>query len=103
MNHDMVEWVWKNSPLVGSQFLVHLAIAAESSKEGYCWSTVNHLAQQAKCSYMTVRNAVKTLQQKGYLTIEEMYGHKSVFHLVKTDQKPADAFDTVLANQSSAS
>lgn len=88
MNHKMVEYAWENSPLTGSQFIVHLAIAAESSNAGYCWSTVNHLARQSKCSYMTVRNAIKTLEQKGLLAIEEMYGHKQVFHLLVEGAEP---------------
>lgn len=86
MNHKMVEYAWENSPLTGSQFIVHLALAADSSNAGYCWSTVNHLARQSKCSYMTVRNAIKALEAKDMLRIEEMYGHKQVFHLIVDGQ-----------------
>jgi hypothetical protein len=83
-----MEWVWKNSPLKGSQLLVHLALAADSSGSGYCWSTPAHIAEQARTSYMTAKNAITALKNEDLLKTEEMYGHKSVFHLL-TPQIPA--------------
>jgi hypothetical protein len=80
-----MEWVWQNSPLKGSQLLVHLALAADSSSSGYCWSTPAHVAEQARTSYMTAKNAINALKSEDLLKTEEMYGHKSVFHLLTPD------------------
>jgi|SRR5215510_7298076 len=88
MNSEMVEWVWKNSPLKGSQLLVHIALAADSSDAGYCWSTPAHVAEQARTSYMTAKNAINNLISEDLLKTEEMYGHKSVFHLLRPEIKP---------------
>lgn len=89
MNAELVEWVWENSPLKGSQLLVHLALAADASSTGYCWSTPAHVAEQARTSYMTAKNAIQTLKSEDLLKTEEMYGHKAVFHLLTPQTSPA--------------
>ena len=89
MNAELVEWVWENSPLKGSQLLVHLALAADASSSGYCWSTPAHIAEQARTSYMTAKNAIQALRAEDLLKTEEMYGHKSVFHLLTPVMTPA--------------
>ena len=89
MNNEMLGWVWENSPLKGSQLLVHLALAADASSSGYCWSTTAHVAEQARTSYMTAKNAIQTLIGEDLLQTEQMYGHKNVFHLLTPSKQRA--------------
>jgi len=73
MSIKIMQWVWDNSPLEGSQLLVHLALAdSADEKSGECWPSQKFLAERGRCHVETVRKTVRRLEDLGMLSVLEV-------------------------------
>lgn len=68
--------VWKNSPLVGSQLLVHLAIGdvVNDIHDNEFWMSTDSLAKKARVSRSTVTETLRLLVEGGFLELLESGG-----------------------------
>lgn len=70
MSGDATAWVFRHSPLKGTELLVHVAIADTVSEkhDWQLWASVASLAEKARCNRNTVREVLRKLEDDGYLS-----------------------------------
>lgn len=73
MSAEATGWVWKYSPFVGRQLLVHLAIAdvVNDVNHNEFWMSGDRLARKAKVSRNTVTTTLAEMQELGLLDLLE--------------------------------
>lgn len=71
MSAEATGWVWRHSPLTGSQLNVHLAIAdvVNDVHDYQFWMSTEALAKKARCSRNTVTTTLTDLVNRGMLTV----------------------------------
>jgi predicted transcriptional regulator len=53
-----------------------------TDKDGHCWRTIADLAQDTKLSEATVQRAIRTLREKGWITVTLHHGTHSTYRLI---------------------
>ena len=73
MSADATAWVFRHSPLRGSELIVHLAIADSVNDQNgnEFWMAVGRLAEKSRQERRTAGRAVASLVEAGFLTILE--------------------------------
>lgn len=61
-------WIIRDSDLTGNEILVLLALMSRTNETGRCWPSNKVLAKESRTSESTVKRALNTLAEKGFLT-----------------------------------
>lgn len=61
-------WIIRESDLTGNEILVLLALMTRTNEMGQCWPSNKVLAKESRTSESTVKRALNTLADKGFLT-----------------------------------
>jgi hypothetical protein len=73
MSAEAMGWVFRHSPVKGTMFTVHLAIAdvVNDQNDNEFWMSQTNLAQKARCSDRHARRALDALMEAGLVTLLE--------------------------------
>ncbi|MET8766363.1 helix-turn-helix domain-containing protein [Streptomyces sp. NPDC004658] len=78
MSFKVTNWVWARSESRNGARLVMLALADRADDNGYCWPSIDDLAERTKLSPRAVQKAIATLADLGELDVENGGGrHRS--------------------------
>lgn len=64
----MPNWIIRNSDLTGNEILVLLALMTRTNESGECYPGNKLLAKESRTSESTVRRALNSLAEKGFIT-----------------------------------
>lgn len=70
MSLDISKLVWSYKDLRGSEKLVLLAIADYADKSGFCWPSIDTIADKAGLKRRQTQTIVASLEKAGYLKID---------------------------------
>lgn len=93
MSGEAIGWVFRHSPLKGSDFIVHLAIAdVVNDAHGHeFWMRLASLASKARVHRDTARSALRKMEDLGLVeTLEEVPGGATRYRFVMLDGPAAD-------------
>lgn len=91
MSGDATGWVWKHSPLNGSDLIVHLAIAdvVNDAHDNEFWMRASNLATKARVHRDTARVALRKMEDLGLIeTVELVSGGPTKYRFLMPH--PAD-------------
>jgi biotin operon repressor len=70
VSFKVTNWVWARSESRNGARLVMLALADRADDNGYCWPSIDDLAERTKLSPRAVQKAIATLAEIGELDVE---------------------------------
>jgi len=73
-------YVWENSKAKGSELLLLLSIADHAADDGYCWPTIETLAEKIRMRERSVIRLIKELEAYGELCV--IRSHKNNRYMV---------------------
>jgi hypothetical protein len=78
VSFKVTNWVWSRSESRNGARLVMLALADRADDNGYCWPSIDDLAERTKLSPRAVQKAIAALAELGELDVENGGGrHRS--------------------------
>jgi hypothetical protein len=78
VSFKVTNWVWARSESRNGARLVMLALADRADDNGYCWPSIDDLAERTKLSPRAVQKAIAVLAELGELDVENGGGrHRS--------------------------
>ncbi|GGQ83486.1 helix-turn-helix domain-containing protein [Streptomyces flaveolus] len=78
MSFKVTNWVWARSESRNGARLVMLALADRADDNGFCWPSIDDLAERTKLSPRAVQKAIAVLAELGELDVENGGGrHRS--------------------------
>ena len=66
--------------------LVLLSMADQADDNGYCWPSIEFTAKRTSLSKRSVINAIKALEQQGFLLANRMNGRRTTYTITITNQ-----------------
>lgn len=92
MSVDITSWIWKYSPTKGSKRLVLLSLADNANDQGYCWPSIDSIAQRCRMTRRYIINILQELEAEGHIKIihrfdNEKNVNKSNLYRVLTEKK----------------
>jgi len=96
---EAITWAWKQPVKSQAERLVLLALSDSANGDTFeCWPSHKFIAQKAMCSVATVKRAVKSLQQYGFLTIQPRFyeneRQSNLYTVLVSNGQPDTASDT---------
>jgi Helix-turn-helix domain len=90
MSIAVMNWVWANSPIFGSERLVLLALADASSRDDGtgCWPSAATIARKANISDRTVRRVIAWLEAEGHVVVHRGGGRARSTNSYAGDRPP---------------
>jgi hypothetical protein len=79
MSIKIMTYVWKCSPVKGTELLMLLALADNANDDGVCYPSIGYLAHKARINERNAQKTIKSLAKKKLIKVERNAG-KSTIH-----------------------